>query len=85
MHSRRMFHTGGKSLVVALAVALALEPAWGRAESLHLAVNLAAGAGRGETVVGGASDPLVRVYRDVDVGAVHDWPLWQLMARKYFG
>ncbi len=61
-----------------LAVALALEPAWGRAEALRLAVDRAAATGRGETRVGRPSDPGVRVYRDVDLGAVHDWLLGEL-------
>jgi pyrimidine-specific ribonucleoside hydrolase len=54
-----------------LAVALALRPRWGRAETLRLTVNCAQGAGRGETTVGLPSDPPVRVYRDVDIAPVH--------------
>jgi len=54
-----------------LAVALALEPAWGRAESLHLRVDLAGGAGRGEISVGPDSEPSVAVYRDVTLAPVH--------------
>ena len=54
-----------------LAVALALQPAWGTAETLHLAVNLAAGTGRGETTVGLPSDPNVAVYRGVTLAPVH--------------
>ena len=54
-----------------LAVALALEPRWGTAETLRLTVNLAQGAGRGETTVGLPSDPPARVYRDVALPPVH--------------
>jgi inosine-uridine nucleoside N-ribohydrolase len=54
-----------------LAVALALVPRWGSAEALHLTVNCAPGAGRGETTVGLPADPSVMVYRDVDVAPVH--------------
>lgn len=64
-----------------LAVALALEPGWGTAETLPLVVDLATGAGRGETVVGRPSDPPVRVYRDVDLARVHDWLLHHLFGR----
>jgi len=58
-----------------LAVALALEPGWGTAESLPLVVNLATGTGRGETLVGRPADPVVRVYRSVELAPVHDWLL----------
>ena len=54
-----------------LAVALALVPAWGSAETLHLTVNCAQGAGRGETTVGGPADPPIKVYRDVTLAPVH--------------
>jgi inosine-uridine nucleoside N-ribohydrolase len=64
-----------------LAVALALEPGWGTAETLPLVVNLAEGVGRGETVVGGPADPPVRVYRAVDLAPVHDWLLRYLFGR----
>jgi len=64
-----------------LAVALALEPAWGSADALPVAVSLAEGTGRGETRVGGTGDPLVRVYRDVSLGLVHDLLLEQLFGR----
>ncbi len=64
-----------------LAVALALEPAWGGSEVLPLTVSLATGTGRGETVVGGPSDPPVRVYRTVDLAPVHDWLLRHLFGR----
>ncbi len=64
-----------------LAVALALRPEWGGAETLPLTVDLAAGAGRGETLAGGKGDPPVRVYRTVDLGPVHDWLLRHLFGR----
>jgi purine nucleosidase len=54
-----------------LAVALALDGTWGCADTLCIAVTRAAVAGRGETVPGGAGDPVVRVYRDVALGPVH--------------
>jgi len=54
-----------------LAVALALRPRWGTAETLHLRVDLAQGTGRGETVAGAASDPAIGVYRDVVLQPVH--------------
>jgi purine nucleosidase len=63
-----------------LAVALALAPLWGSAEALHLTVNRAQGAGRGETTVGSPTDPAVKVYRDVDVAPVH-----ALLLRHLFG
>jgi purine nucleosidase len=64
-----------------LAVALALEPAWGSAVALPIAVRLAAAEGRGETRTGTADDPLVRVYRDVSIGPVHDLLLEHLFGR----
>jgi purine nucleosidase len=64
-----------------LAVALALEPAWGSADALPVTVDLAEGTGRGETRVGGAGDPPVRVYRDVSLGPVHDFLLEHLFGR----
>lgn len=64
-----------------LAIALALEPGWGTTETLPLVVNLAAGQGRGETVVGRPADPPVRVYRDVDLAPVHDWLLHYVFGR----
>ena len=64
-----------------LAVALALRPDWGSADTLPLTVTLAEGAGRGETRVGGAGDPPVTVYRDVTVGPVHDLLLEYLFGR----
>jgi purine nucleosidase len=64
-----------------LAVALALEPSWGSADTLPLVVDLSAEAGRGETRVGSAGDPPVRVYRDVRVGPVHELLLEHLFGR----
>ena len=64
-----------------LAVALALEPTWGTADTVPIAVSLAEASGRGETRVGGAGDPPVRVYRDVTVGPVHDLLLEYLFGR----
>jgi len=63
-----------------LAVALALEPAWGSTDTLPVAVSLAEGTGRGETRAGGTGDPLVRVYRDVSLGPVH-----RLLLEHVFG
>ena len=63
-----------------LAVALALVPRWGTAETLRLTVNLAQGEGRGETTVGLITDPPVKVYRDVDLAPVH-----ALLLRHLFG
>lgn len=64
-----------------LAVALALEPRWGVADALRLTVDRSERDGRGETRVGSASDPAVRVYRDVDLEAVHRWLLRELFGR----
>jgi inosine-uridine nucleoside N-ribohydrolase len=64
-----------------LAVALALRPDWGRAETLPLVVNRADGPGRGEITVGGPAAPAVRVYRDVDLGPIHGWLLDGLFGR----
>ncbi len=64
-----------------LAVALALEPGWGAADAVPITVGLAAEAGRGETRVGSPGDPLVRVYRDVTLGSVHDLLLGNLFGR----
>jgi purine nucleosidase len=64
-----------------LAVALALEPAWGTADTVPIAVRLAEASGRGETRVGGAGDPPVRVYRDITLGPVHDLLLEYLFGR----
>lgn len=64
-----------------LAVALALEPAWGSADVVPITVSLAQASGRGETSFGGPDDPPVRVYRDVTVGPVHDLLLEYLFGR----
>jgi purine nucleosidase len=64
-----------------LAVALALQPAWGSADTLPVAVSLAEETGRGETRPGGSGDPLVRVYRDVSLGPVHHLLLEHLFGR----
>ena len=66
-----------------LAVALALEPAWGEAEPLPLRVDLADGPARGRTAVGvrEAGDPVVRVYRRFDVARVHALLLQHLFGR----
>jgi inosine-uridine nucleoside N-ribohydrolase len=64
-----------------LAVALALEPSWGSADTVPILVSLAEATGRGETRIGGPGDPPVRVYRDVTVGPVHDLLLEHLFGR----
>jgi inosine-uridine nucleoside N-ribohydrolase len=64
-----------------LAVALALEPAWGRAEHHLLAVELGDGEHRGRTAPGEPGDPDIRVYLDVDVAPVHDLLLEHLFGR----
>ena len=64
-----------------LAVALALAPAWGRVERHVLAVDLADGDDRGRTAPGGPGDPVVSVYREVDVGPVHDLLLEHLFGQ----
>ena len=57
-----------------LALALAVEPAWGRAEPVPVAVDLSDGPERGRTTVGdlGAGDARVQVYRDFDLRRVHE-------------
>ena len=64
-----------------LAVALALVPAWGRVERHVLAVDLGDGEDRGRTAPGAPGDPVVSVYREVDVGPVHDLLLEHLFGR----
>ena len=64
-----------------LAVALALSPSWGSADTVPIRVSLAEVAGRGETRIGGAGDPAVHVYRDVKLGPVHDLLLEHLFGR----
>lgn len=64
-----------------LAVALALRPEWGRVERHVLAVDLGDGDLRGRTAPGGPGDPVVSVYREVDVGPVHNLLLEHLFGR----
>lgn len=66
-----------------LAVALALEPSWGGAEPVPVAVDLSDGPERGRTTIGDldAGDPRVMVYRDFEVGRVHDLLLEHLFGR----
>jgi len=64
-----------------LAVALALEPGWGEAESTPVAVDLGDGEHRGRTAVGGTGDPRIAVFRRVDVSRVHDLLLEHLFGR----
>jgi inosine-uridine nucleoside N-ribohydrolase len=64
-----------------LAVALALEPAWGSSDALPIAVSLAEGEGRGETRAGAPGDPVVRVHRDAAFDRVHDLLLEHLFGR----
>ncbi len=68
-----------------LAVALALEPTWGRAERMPITVNLAPDAGRGEMAPGGDDDPEAAVYRDVALGPVHELLLEHLFGRWLTG
>lgn len=82
------FHQGAEGLHGAvindpLAVALALEPSWGRAEPIPVAVDLSDGPERGRTTIGNldAGDSRVRVYRDFEVGRVHDLLLEHLFGR----
>lgn len=49
-----------------LAIALALEPGWGKTETYPLRMNLSDGPERGRTTIGAGGDPLVRVYRQFD-------------------
>ncbi len=64
-----------------LAVALALQPAWGWADAVPVTVNRAETVGRGETRLGRSGDPLVRVYRDVEVEPVQELLLEHLFGR----
>ncbi|MEK6769914.1 MAG: nucleoside hydrolase [Gemmatimonadota bacterium] len=66
-----------------LAVALALEPSWGRAEPIPVGVDLSEGPERGRTTIGDldAGDPRVMVYRDFDVRRVHELLLEHLFGR----
>lgn len=64
-----------------LAVALAIEPTWGTAERLPIAVDLGAGEDRGRTAPGGTGDPSLAVYRAVDLAPVHALLLEHLFGR----
>ena len=66
-----------------LAVALALEPSWGTASPMPVAVDLSDEERRGRTAVGDThrGDPVLFVYNDVDVPAVHALLLEQLFGR----
>lgn len=66
-----------------LAIALALEPAWGSAAPMLVAVDRSDGPDRGRTILGDrdAGDPEVRVYGAFDHGAVHDLLLEHLFGR----
>lgn len=64
-----------------LAVALALEPSWGRIERLPVAVDRGAGEHRGRTRQGAPGDPVVAAYRAVDTSPVHDLLLEHLFGR----
>ncbi len=64
-----------------LAVTLALEPGWGRAERLPIRVDLGEGEERGRTAAGGAGDPVVAVYRSVDLPPIHRLLLEHLFGR----
>ncbi len=66
-----------------LAVALALEPSWGTASPMPVAVDLSADERRGRTAIGDAQrgDPVLSVYQDVDVPAVHALLLEHLFGR----
>jgi inosine-uridine nucleoside N-ribohydrolase len=64
-----------------LAVALALEPAWGRAQRMAIRVDLGEGEERGRTAPGGPGDPVVAVYRKVDLPPVHRLLLEHLFGR----
>jgi purine nucleosidase len=64
-----------------LAVALALEPAWGRADRMPIRVDLGEGEERGRTAPGGPGDPAVAVYKEVDLPPVHRLLLEHLFGR----
>jgi inosine-uridine nucleoside N-ribohydrolase len=66
-----------------LAVALALEPGWGAASPMPVAVDRSHDEQRGRTVIGDTErgDPVISVYRDVDLAAVHALLLEQLFGR----
>lgn len=66
-----------------LAVALAIEPSWGRTESLPIRVELADVETRGQTAIGDAAagHPVIRAYRAVDLAPVHALLLEHLFGR----
>lgn len=65
-----------------LALILALEPGWGSATPLPLAVDCSEGGERGRTTAGGAGDgPPVAVYTEVDLPRVHAVLLEHLFGR----
>ncbi len=64
-----------------LAVTLALHPEWGRADRIPLRVDLGAGESRGRTAPGGPGDPVLSVYRAVDLGPIHRLLLEHLFGR----
>ena len=64
-----------------LALALALEPGWGVAERMHIAVDLGGGEHRGRTALGGPDQPAISVYRQVDTSRVHELLLQHLFGR----
>ncbi|MDP3775106.1 MAG: nucleoside hydrolase [Gemmatimonadales bacterium] len=66
-----------------LAVALALEPSWGRAEPIPVGVDLSEGPERGRTTIGDldAGDPRIMVYRDFDARRVRELLLEHLFGR----
>lgn len=64
-----------------LAVTLALRPEWGRVERLPIRVDLGEGPERGRTAPGGPGDPVLSVYREVDLPPVHRLLLEHLFGR----
>jgi inosine-uridine nucleoside N-ribohydrolase len=64
-----------------LAVALALEPAWGRTDRMPIVVDRSAGEQRGRTRRGTAGDPLVSAFLSVDTEPVHNLLLDHLFGR----
>lgn len=76
-------HEGLRGAVIndPLAVALALEPGWGRIDRTPIAVDCSAGEQRGRTGRGTASDPVIAVFGSVDTAPVHDLLLDHLFGR----
>jgi inosine-uridine nucleoside N-ribohydrolase len=66
-----------------LAVALAVEPSWGRADSVPIRVDLSDGPLRGRTTIGSrdAGDPVTGVYRQFDLPSVRGILLEHLFGR----